>query len=145
MDFFCILGGNFLKHFLNFWGNFLEHFWKFFWNFFRGFFWRNILGGIFGRNFWGGFFWEKFFDRNFFREEFFGRNSLFTLLKSFEYERDWFVCQNFGEMKKEGELQAHCTLKNVERFKNLTLVHHLWSGQHKNYWRSFSSPVDHKM
>ena len=83
---------NFGEFFWNFWEfleNFLEDFFGvmflekilggFYWD---KFFWRNFLGGIFG----GGIFWE----------EIFGRNSLFTLLKLFEYERDWFVCQDFG-------------------------------------------------
>ena len=38
---------------------------------------RIVLGGFFG----GEIFWE----------ELFGRNSLFTLLKLFEYERFWFL------------------------------------------------------
>ena len=42
--------------------------------FLGGFFWRNFLGGFFGGNILGGIF--------------LGRNSLFTLLKLFEYERD---------------------------------------------------------
>ena len=49
----------------------------------------NFLEGFFGRKIFGGFFWEDFF----------GRNSFFTLLKStklFEYGNNLFVCQDFG-------------------------------------------------
>ena len=58
--------------------------------------WRNFLGGFsckksFGRNFLGGIFLGGIF-----WEELFGRNSLFTLLKLFHYERDCYVCQDFG-------------------------------------------------
>ena len=89
MDFFGFFGGMFL-------------------NFLGGFFWRNLLEEFFGRIFFlrnslGGIFWEEFFLRNsmggIFWEKFFGRNFLATLLKSvklFEYESDWFVCQDFG-------------------------------------------------
>jgi hypothetical protein len=56
---------------------------EFFGDFFSGFFWRNFLVGYFWEKLFGGFFWEKFF-----LEELFGRNSLFTLLKLFEYERN---------------------------------------------------------
>ena len=60
--------------------------------------WRNFLEGFFVRTFFekflGGFFWEKFFLGGIFWKELFGRNYLFTLLKLFEYERDWFVCQD---------------------------------------------------
>ena len=57
-----------------------------------------ILGEFFGRIFW---------------EDFFGRNSLFTLIKAaklFEYGRNLFVsqdfgfCQDFVSMHKEGNL-----------------------------------------
>ena len=50
--------------------------------------WRNFLGGFSCEK----FFWENFFVEKFlggiFWEESFGRNSLFTLLKLFHYERD---------------------------------------------------------
>ena len=61
---------------------------------------------LFWINFLGGFFWKDFNGRNLF-----GRNSLFTFLKSaklFEYVRNWFVyqhfgfCQDFVSMEKEG-------------------------------------------
>ena len=67
--------GNFLRNWLEiFW----EIFWEFFWRIFlEEFFWRNFWKKFLGRIFWGGFFGEKFF----------GRNSLFTLLKLFEYGR----------------------------------------------------------
>ena len=52
-------------------------------------FWRNFLGGIFWEKFFGKIFLAGIFLRGFFwGEEFFGRNSLFTLLKLFDYERD---------------------------------------------------------
>ena len=79
---------NFFEKF--FWRNCLEFFWIFGVKCF-GILWEDFLG----RNFLGGIFWENFFGRNFLRG-IFGRNSLFTLLKLFEYERDWFVCQDFG-------------------------------------------------
>ena len=47
----------------------------------------NFFGGFLGRNFLGEFFWEDFFE-SYFSGGCFGRNSLFTLLKSaepFEY------------------------------------------------------------
>ena len=66
-------------------------------------FWRNV----FGRNFLGGrTFWEKFLG-GIFWEDFFGRNSLFTLLKLFEYGRtegiDLFVkiLSKFRRKKEE--------------------------------------------
>ena len=49
---------------------------------------EDFFDGIFGRNFLGGFFWDDFLGGFFWGgilwEEFFGRNSLFTLLKLFE-------------------------------------------------------------
>ena len=96
---------NFGEFFWNFWEfleNFLEDFFGvmflekilggFYWD---KFFWRNFLGGIFG----GGIFWE----------EIFGRNSLFTLLKSaklFESEMDWCFCQDFVSMEKKENFQS---------------------------------------
>ena len=59
-----------------------------------GFFRRNI----FGRIIFGGVFWE----------EFFGSNSLFTLLKSakvFEYEWNLCFCQDFGVMEGRKEVE----------------------------------------
>ena len=57
-----------------------------------------------------GIFLDDFFGailRNFFGEifleDFFGRNSLFTLLKLFESERDGCFCQNFVSLEKEGK------------------------------------------
>jgi hypothetical protein len=57
-----------------------------------------IFGGIFLEDFFGGMFLEEFFGRTFLRglnflgklfgRHFLWRNSLFTLLKLFEYERD---------------------------------------------------------
>ena len=44
---------------------------------------RNFLGEMIGEDFFGG---EIFFGRNFFWEELFGRNSLFTLFMLFHYE-----------------------------------------------------------
>jgi hypothetical protein len=70
-------------------------------------FWRNFFKGFFLEKCFGEIFWEDFIVRNFLGG-FFGRNSLFKLLKWFEYERDWFVCQDFGfcqdfvSMEKEG-------------------------------------------
>ena len=62
-----------LRNFLDIFWIFLGIFWKFFKIFLKEFLWRNFL--------------EKFFG-GIFLEELFGRNSLFTLLKLFEYERD---------------------------------------------------------
>ena len=58
---------NLLRNFFGFFGEFLG-------DFLGGFFWKNLFGGIFGRNFLE-FFWEDFFGRIFLRgilwEEFF--------------------------------------------------------------------------
>jgi hypothetical protein len=74
-----------------FWRIFLEDFFggTFYRNFFGGIFWRNFFGEIvLDKHFWrifGGFFerifWEDFLGG------YFGRNSLFTLVKLFEYGR----------------------------------------------------------
>ena len=59
------------------------------------FFGSNFLGGFFGRIFWedffGRIFWEDFW------EDFFERNSLFTLIC-----QDFGFCQDFVSMEKEG-------------------------------------------
>ena len=58
-------------------------------------------------NFWSIFLDDSFvglFLERIFWEDFLGRNSLFTLLKSaklFESERDWCFCQDFVSMEKE--------------------------------------------
>ena len=57
--------------------------------------------------FWYGFSWRNFLGE-FFWEEFFGRNSLFTLLKSakvFEYEWNLCFCQDFGVMEGRKEVE----------------------------------------
>ena len=71
-EFFEKQYGNFLENFFEFFGFFFGIFWNFL-EFF-GEFLCNIFGGIFLVEFFGGIFLE-----NFFWEEFFGRNSLFTL------------------------------------------------------------------
>ena len=100
-----------------FWEICLKFFWIFsgfwgeFFGFFLDFFWMNFLGNLRRIFLWGcliflgGFFGEDFF-RRIFWEDFFGRNSLFILLKSaslFESERDWCFCQDFVSIKKEEE------------------------------------------
>jgi hypothetical protein len=66
-----------------------------------------FLGGIFWifeENFLGGFFWEDFLGgillEEFFGGNFFGRNSLFTLLNSVKlFEYDFAFCQDFVSME----------------------------------------------
>ena len=64
---------------MEFFGNFLEFLGEFFGNFLEDFF-----GGIF----LGEIFWEEVFLEGTFWEELQRRNSLFILLKLFEYERN---------------------------------------------------------
>ena len=76
--------------------------WEIVWKDF-GFFW-----GIFWI-FLGGIFFEEFFGCFFFARNFFGRNSLFALLKSgnlSKFESDWCFCQDFVSMKKEEEFRS---------------------------------------
>ena len=99
----------------------MEFFERIFWYGFFGedFFGRNCLGGIFCEdffgNFFGGIFGEKFYVRIFweeFLEEIFGRNLLFTLLRSaklfeMEYESNLkeliFLSRFWGNARKEGQ------------------------------------------
>ena len=103
----------------NFLRNRLEIFWSFS-GFFGEFFWNYL--GIFFEDFLGEIFWEDFFGRKFlggiFWEEFFGRYSLLTLLKSaksFEYGRNWFVCQDIGFC------QDFVSIKKDKKFRSLEL------------------------
>ena len=81
--YFGFYGGIFLELFCNFWGIFQRIF-------LEECLCENVLRELFWEDFFGGIFLGKFFGRNFW-EELFGRNSLFTLLKLFEYERFWFL------------------------------------------------------
>ena len=142
MDIFKILGFFWEIVWIFFWilgGNFFGTFWEFFWEFFL----RIFFEECFVRNFLGGIFWEDFFGRNILGGLFFGRNflggffwrnSLFTLLKLFEYERDWIVCQYFGFCQ---DFVSQCRRKEG-KFQSLEVREqapsHLKIGKQDSFW-----------
>ena len=81
---------NFFRNCLEFFWIFLGIFWIFWGIFLENFFCRIFLGGIFWEVFLGGIFCEEFFVY------------IAKLAKLFEYGRNWFVCQDFVSMHKEG-------------------------------------------
>ena len=89
--------------------------------------------------FFGRIFWETFLGGTFW-EDFLGGNSLFTLLKLFEYARNLFVsqdfgfCQDFGLMEKEGR-------KEGRNFRSLEVRRKLIALKNGNFKTRDFSPL----